>query len=129
MQRARTTDARAFCADLIDQALAVAFPGTAVPALPLERPKNARHGGYASNAAMQLARTLKRSPRDIANAIVAALPQSEYLDKAEIAGAGFINLFLKLAFKQAVVKEALANAASFGRHEIGKGRSVQVEFV
>jgi arginyl-tRNA synthetase len=129
MQPARTTDARAFCADLLETALHSALPGAAHPALVLDRPKEARHGDYACNVALQLARALKRPPRDIAASIVAALPQSQYLEKAEVAGAGFINLFLKRGFKQLVVKEALTSGASFGRPTLGKGKRVQVEFV
>ena len=129
MQHARTTDAKAFCADLIERALQTALPGTTVPALTLERPKDARHGDYACNVAMQLARALKKNPREIAQAIIGALPQSPYLDKAEVAGAGFINFFLKREFKQLVVKEVLASAEAYGRSQNGKGRRVQVEFV
>ena len=129
MQDARTTDAKAFCAQLIEAALRAAVPDAAPPALTLERPKDPKHGDYACNVAMQLARTLKRSPRDIAAAIVAALPQSQYLDKAEVAGAGFINLFLKREFKQLIVKEVLASGAAFGTSTLGRGQRVQVEFV
>src|SRR3954463_8704881 len=129
MQHTRTTDAKAFCADLLAQALNTALPGTAYPALTLERPKDAKHGDYACNVAMQLARTLKRAPREIAQSIIAALPKSPYLDKAEVAGAGFINLFLKREFKQLVVKEVLAAGESFGRSTSGGGKRVQIEFV
>src|SRR5688572_3623912 len=129
MQRTRTTDAKALCAQLIEAALSAAWPGTAPPALVFDRPKDPKHGDYASNVAMQLARTLKRSPRDIANAIVGALPPSPYLEKAEVAGAGFINLFLTRAFKYAVVGEVLEHAQAFGTRETGAGRRVQVEFV
>jgi arginyl-tRNA synthetase len=129
MPPARPTDAKSFCADLIEQALAKALPGAAYPALTLERPKDAKHGDYACNVAMQLARALKKNPREIAQSIAAALPQSPYLDKAEIAGAGFINLYLKRDFKQLVVKDVLASGASFGTQTTGAGRRVQIEFV
>ncbi|HEX2826394.1 MAG TPA: arginine--tRNA ligase [Burkholderiales bacterium] len=129
MVQARSTDAKAFCADLIGQALRQALPGTDHPPLVLDRPKDAKHGDWACNVAMQLARALKKPPREIAQAIVEALPQSPYLDKAEVAGAGFINLFLKQAFKQLVVKEVLASGAAFGRSTSGASKKVQVEFV
>jgi arginyl-tRNA synthetase len=129
MPHARTTDAKTFCAELIEAALHEALPDIAYPALTIERPKDVKHGDYACNAAMQLARTLKRSPREIATAIIAALPASPYLDKAEVAGAGFINLFLKREFKQLVVKEVLANGAAFGTNAAGSGKRAQVEFV
>ena len=129
MQQARTTDAKAYCAELIEEALAKALPGTDHPPLVLDRPKDAKHGDWACNVALQLARALKKPPREIAQAVVAALPQSPYLDKAEVAGAGFINLFLKRAFKQLVVKEVLATGSAFGRNTSGAGKTVQVEFV
>ena len=82
----------------------------------LERPKQAGHGDYACNVALQLAKQLKRPPREIADALVAALPASPHLEKAEVAGAGFINLFLKRSFKQQVVNRMLAAGAAL-RHE------------
>lgn len=124
-----TTDAKTFCAQLIDQALHTAWPANTHPGVVLDRPKDPLHGDYACNVALQLARTLKRSPREIAATIVAALPPSPYLDKAEVAGAGFINLFLKRAFKQQIVSEILTSGESFGRHAAGAGKRVQVEFV
>src|SRR3954452_8049041 len=105
MSEIRTTDAKTLCARLIEDALHAVSPGAAVPSLVLDRPKDPRHGDFACNVALQLARALKRSPRDIANAIVAALPESPVLEKAEVAGAGFINLFLRKSFKQQIVAE------------------------
>jgi arginyl-tRNA synthetase len=95
----------------------------------LERPKQAQHGDYACSLAMQLARPMKRSPRDIAQALLAALPASEVVERAEIAGAGFINLFLTLAAKQGAVHAILRAGAEYGRVALGAGRKVQVEFV
>jgi arginyl-tRNA synthetase len=129
MQSARTTDSRAFCAELLEQALRTALPGTDCPVLVLDRPKDAKHGDWACNVALQLARALKKPPRDIAQSIVGALPRSPYLDKAEVAGAGFINMFLKRDFKQLVVKEVLASGEAFGRNDLGAGKRVQIEFV
>jgi arginyl-tRNA synthetase len=123
------TDAKALCARLIADALEAAWPESAAAAVVLDRPNNAQHGDYACNVALQLARVLKRSPRDIATAIVAALPSSPYLEKAEIAGAGFINLFLALSFKQRVVTEVLAQAGDYGKSLLGRRKRVQVEFV
>jgi len=123
------TDAKALCARLIADALETAWPESAAAAVVLDRPNNAQHGDYACNVALQLARALKRSPRDIAAAIVAALPPSPYVEKAEIAGAGFINLFLALSFKQRVVTEVLAQAGDYGKSLLGRRKKVQVEFV
>ena len=123
------SDAKALCARMIADALAIAWPDAPDAAVVLDRPKDAQHGDYACNIALQLARALKRSPRDIAGAIVAALAPSPHLHKAEIAGAGFINLFLTLEFKQRLVQQILADGAGFGRSLLGRRKKVQVEFV
>ena len=98
-------------------------------AISLDRPKQAAHGDYACNVALQLARALKRPPREIATRLVEALPQAPELEKAEVAGAGFINLFLKPGYRQRVVNRILAAGADYGRVNLGQGREVQVEFV
>jgi len=95
----------------------------------IERPKQASHGDYACNLAMQLAKPLRKSPRDIANALIAALPKSEVIEKVEIAGAGFINVFITTAAKQDVVHGVLAAGAGYGHIHVGGGRKVGVEFV
>ena len=95
----------------------------------LERPKSAEHGDFATNLALVLAKPLKQNPRAIATQLIAALPASEYIDKTEIAGAGFINFFLSAQSQQVVVKDILAAAAQYGRNNVGSGQKVQVEFV
>jgi arginyl-tRNA synthetase len=117
------------CARLIGEALASAWPEGAHASVVLDRPKDAQHGDYACNVALQLARTLKRPPREIAQRIVDALPASPYIEKADIAGAGFINLFLKVGFKQKLVNQVLALGADFGKSTLGRRKKVQVEFV
>src|ERR1019366_6267201 len=72
---------------------------------------------------------MKRSPRNIAAALIAALPASPYVAKAEIAGAGFINVFLKPEVKRAVLPHILALGAEYGRSHAGQRKKVQVEFV
>ena len=115
--------------DLFAQALREVAPEHADTAILIERPKQASHGDYACNLAMQLARPLRKSPRDIANALIAALPQSEAVAKVEIAGAGFINLFIATAAKQQAVHGVLAAGAGYGHVHVGQGRKVGVEFV
>ena len=122
-------DARAHLARLLTEALGVVAPDHADASIIIERPKSADHGDYACNAALQLARLAKRPPRDIAKALVAALPPSPVLEKAEVAGAGFINLFLARAFKQQAVNRILAVGAGYGLTPAGRGERVQVEFV
>ncbi len=95
----------------------------------LERPKQAQHGDYACNIAMQLAKGLKRNPRDVAKDLIGSLPPSPYLEKAEIAGPGFINFFLTANAKQQVVKAILLLGEKFGRQQIATPEKIVVEFV
>jgi len=120
---------RAHVAGLLEEALAFVAPGVQDAAIVIERPKQALHGDYSCNSALQLAKTMKRSPRDIAAALVAALPASPYVAKAEIAGAGFINVFLKPEVKRAVLPHILALGDEYGRSHAGQRKKVQVEFV
>jgi arginyl-tRNA synthetase len=95
----------------------------------IERPKLAAHGDYACNLAMQLAKPLRKSPRTIAQELIAALPESDVVEKMEIAGAGFINVFITTAAKQHVVHGVLQAGAGYGHIHLGAGRKVGVEFV
>ena len=112
---------------LFRQALAQ-FPRAQDLPLELERPKQSSHGDFACNVAMQLAKALKRNPREVAQAVLASLPASEFLDRAEIAGPGFINVFLKPAAWQRVAADVLAAGANYGKGPARK-ESIQVEFV
>ncbi|MFA7399212.1 MAG: arginine--tRNA ligase [Sideroxydans sp.] len=115
--------------DLFARALHEVAPDHAGASVLIERPKQASHGDYACNLAMQLAKPLRKSPRDIANALIAALPKSEVIEKVEIAGAGFINVFITTAAKQDVVHGVLQAGAGYGHVHVGQGRKVGVEFV
>ena len=93
------------------------------------RPKQLSHGDYSSNLAMQLAKPLHKSPRDIASLLIDAMPASPHLEKIEVAGAGFINLFLKNASKQQFPRIVLESGKKFGYGSYGAGKKIQVEFV
>jgi arginyl-tRNA synthetase len=109
---------------------AVAPGGDWVPAF--ESPKQAAHGDLAVTAAMQLARPLRKNPRDLAQALVAALQAQpavqRWVQDLEIAGPGFINLRLRPAARQSVVREILQHGAGYGHKAAHQGR-VMVEFV
>ena len=122
-------DLRAHIAGLLEAARATVAPAQLEAKVVIERPKQAQHGDYACNVAMQLAKPLRRNPRDIAAALIAALPASPYVAKTEIAGAGFINFFLKPEAHQAAVAHILALGAGYGTSDAGGKRKVQVEFV
>jgi len=124
-----SADARTLLAGLIQRALEQVVPTGTAARIHLDRPKQAQHGDFACNIAMLLAKELRGNPRSIAQKILDALPASPDLEKAEIAGAGFINLFLTERYKQQVVGRVIAAGSSYGNSNIGQDRKTQVEFV
>jgi arginyl-tRNA synthetase len=122
-------DLRSQLSALVEEAVRNVASAAPAPAIVLERPKQAEHGDYACNVALQLAKVLKRAPREIAAQLVAALPASPHLEKAEVAGAGFINFFLQRSFKQQVVNRILEVGSGYGTGMRGQRKKVQVEFV
>ncbi|OGS91454.1 MAG: arginine--tRNA ligase [Gallionellales bacterium GWA2_60_18] len=120
---------RSHLSELFAQALREVAPEQSGATVLIERPKLATHGDYACNLAMQLAKPLRKPPRDIANALLAALPKTDFIEKLEIAGAGFINVFIAAAAKRAVVQGVLRAGAGYGHVHVGSLRKVQVEFV
>ncbi len=114
--------------DLFRQAIAQ-FPQAHDIPVELERPKQSSHGDFACNVAMQLAKIQKRNPREVAQSILASLPDSEWVEKTEIAGPGFINVFLKPAAWQRVAQDVLRAGGAYGRGTLGRGEKVQIEFV
>ncbi|TAM10586.1 MAG: arginine--tRNA ligase [Nevskiaceae bacterium] len=118
--------------ELLKQALASVVAGTNVAApqsLTLDTARDPRHGDYATNLALALARPLRQPPRKVAEALVAALPASPLIAKTEIAGPGFINFFLAPAAFHAVVKDVLAAHGTYGHNTRGAHHKVMVEFV
>ena len=116
----------------IEQALRTALareaPQFADTPILLERPKQAEHGDFSSNVALQLAKTLRKNPREFAQALVASL-QSDAFEKPEVAGPGFINFRLKPSAKTAVIHAILKEGSGYGRVNDAKAGKVQVEFV
>ena len=120
--------------DRIDAALAPLVAGTGiVPVITLERPKVATHGDFACNVAMQIAKGLKQNPRAVAQTVVDALlaDRDDLIERAEIAGPGFINLVLSAKVHQAVVATILAEGERFGLRPplAGPDAKVMIEFV
>jgi arginyl-tRNA synthetase len=115
----------------LQESLAELSPGNTLTAA-FESPKQAAHGDLACTAAMQLAKPLKKNPRELAQALIDALQRraavQQWVEAMEIAGPGFINLRLKAAAKQAVVGEVLRQAEAFGRQP-ANGQKLMVEFV
>jgi len=94
------------------------------PNIVLERPRDAAHGDIACNIAMQIAKPLKKNPREIAQAVVADIAAQAHplIASAEIAGPGFINLRLHASAKQGVVKTILEQTTAYGRGTQGQGK-------
>ena len=95
----------------------------------LNRTKDRSHGDFASNVAMLGAKPAGLKPRELAEKILAALPESTEIAKVEIAGAGFINFFLNADQRFAVLDQIAAQADQFGENNNHAGKRVQVEFV
>ncbi|MCG8427970.1 MAG: arginine--tRNA ligase [Chromatiales bacterium] len=100
-----------------------------IPVPIIDRTRDNRHGDFACNVAMVLAKAARSKPRDLAEKIVAALPESELITQVEIAGPGFINFYLAESAYHALVPQIIKQGHDFGRSESGKGKRVQVEFV
>jgi arginyl-tRNA synthetase len=122
-------DPKACLAGLLAEAVQRAFPEAGECAIELDRPRNTEHGDFATNVALQLAKRVGRKPREAAEAIVAALPASEAILRADIAGPGFINFTLSGGLRFGVVGRILRETEAFGRGEAGAGRKILVEFV
>ncbi len=98
--------------------------------LTFDVPKIETHGDLSSNAAMLLAKVLKRKPREIAEEIISNLEyDSNVISKIEIAGAGFINFFFTASFISEIIKEIVSKENSYGKSDKYKGKKANVEFV
>ncbi|MDR1648149.1 MAG: arginine--tRNA ligase [Zoogloeaceae bacterium] len=114
---------------LLQTALASVAPEAADTPIQLERPREATFGDFASNLALQLAHHLKKNPRELAARLIAELPVSALVKKAEVAGAGFINFTLDESARHAAIVDTLEAGADYGRSTLGQGEKALVEFV
>lgn len=120
-------------ADLVTQALeklgaegVLSLDGA--PEVVFERPKRREHGDWATNVALAAAKG-QGNPRAIAEAIVERLPDNDIIDRAEVAGPGFLNFHLAPSWLHDVVRRATDPDSGFGRHRLGEGQSINVEYV
>ena len=124
-------EARALLIQAAQAAMAAGeLPQTELPDFIVEIPGDVKNGDVASNLAMAGARVFKKAPRQIADAILAHLPSLEgsIFSKVEVAGPGFINLFLAPGWFSSVVYGATLND-QYGRTDFGEGKKINVEFV
>ena len=101
----------------------------AMPQIKIDRTRDKSHGDFAVNVAMLLAKPARKNPREIAVLIIEHLPDSDFVEKVDIAGPGFINFFVTNDSRQSVVNNVLQQGDSFGCSDQGAGKTVQVEFV
>jgi arginyl-tRNA synthetase len=109
--------------------------GSVLPEMPaasavgIERTRDAQHGDFASSLALRLAKAARRNPRELAAAIVAALPPNTLVARAEVAGAGFINFHLTAAAYARELAAIHTQGGAYGESQLGGGERVLVEFV
>lgn len=106
------------------------LPQGEIPQFIIEKPADKRNGDFSTNIAMAGARTFKAAPRVIAQAIIDSLDLSSTLiDRAEIAGPGFINFYLSDEYYSQIVLDVVDKGDSYGRSNYGEGKKMLVEFV
>ena len=93
----------------------------------IETPKDKKNGDYSTNIAMRLARDLKTSPLNIANALKTSLENNEIIDKVEIAAPGFINFFIKKDSITSILKTIIEKGDDFGRNNFGNHEKIMLE--
>lgn len=106
------------------------LPEAELPDFNVEVPSDRAHGDFAVNAAMVWAKAFRSNPRKIAEALANNFVfDGTYIEKAEIAGPGFINLFLSDRYYAAIVSDVFACGEDYGKSDVGRGKKVMVEFV
>lgn len=95
----------------------------------IERPRNPEHGDYATNLAMQVAKKVGLSPRELAQALAETLAAAEGIEVAEVAGPGFLNIRLAADAQGAQVRRVLAAGQRYGYGDALEGASINLEFV
>jgi arginyl-tRNA synthetase len=105
------------------------LPEVSVPDFDISAPPRPEMGDFACNVAMALAGQVKRPPREVAQVVIGHLPAGLPLERAEVAGPGFINLFLSAKWLHETLRRCLTEAGRYGSSASGAGRRVQIEFV
>ena len=114
---------------LLDALGRAGLPSVSPAEVAWEVPRDPTHGDYATNVAMLLAKSQRRSPRQVAEAILAHLPCVDEIERAEVAGPGFLNIFLAPAYCRAGLARILGEGERFGTDVEGRGQRAMVEFV
>src|SRR6266496_4070470 len=118
--------------ELLTRSLREALDKAGLPAsddIAWEVPREESHGDYATNSALALARTAKKAPRQIAEAIKANFPPTPMGMKVEVAGPGFLNVFLSPHWCADALRGILADGPAYGTSQAGQGKRMLLEFV
>ncbi|MCK9396312.1 MAG: arginine--tRNA ligase [Methylobacter sp.] len=99
------------------------------PNITIDRTRDPQHGDFASNLALILAKPANANPRQLAEKLIAALPQDAAIIKVELAGPGFINFFIDPNSQYQIIRQIHDQGREFGLSQVGAGEKVQVEFV
>jgi len=95
----------------------------------IERSRQPEHGDYSCNLAMTLARHARRAPRELAQMLIDAMPDSTLVARVELAGPGFINVFVAPGARHGIVHEIHRHGPAYGRSDTGAGQRVIIEYV
>ena len=106
------------------------FPAVPLSDFNVEVPANRDFGDYSANAAMAWARNLHCAPRKIAQALIDRMELCDtFFERCEVAGAGFLNFYLRSSFNACIIQDILEKGDSYGRSDYGRGKKINVEFV
>ncbi len=106
------------------------FPAVPLSDFNVEVPANRDFGDYSANAAMAWARDLHCAPRKIAQALIDRMELCDtFFERCEVAGAGFLNFYLRSSFNACIIQDILEKGDSYGRSDYGRGKKINVEFV
>ena len=100
-----------------------------IPPASVERPKDVTHGDWASSIAMRMAKAAKKNPREIAEIITKYIKEDELISSVEIAGPGFINIYLSNAALQETFRKVRELGENYGENHLGNNTKVDVEFI
>jgi len=95
----------------------------------IETTKDETHGDYATNFALTIAKFAKSNPRAVADKLIASLDENKFINKLEIAGPGFINIFLSPDAYFEIIKDIHSHKADYGKSDLGQNKKIHIEFV
>ncbi|HCW32359.1 MAG: arginyl-tRNA synthetase, arginyl-tRNA synthetase [Candidatus Peregrinibacteria bacterium GW2011_GWF2_39_17] len=113
---------------LIQKSLSISFPNQSDLAIIVEYPRDKNHGDYSCTLALQLAKSVQKSPREIAEILIENIEKPNFVDTIEIAGPGFINFFVSKMYLLGVLRGILVEGENYGKNKTGHGKSVIVEY-